>query len=246
MRTLCYILLCAVPFAAMADNDISKVNTSIHVETGQHVGDVESVNGSVHVDDDATAEDVSTVNGSITIGSRATVGKVNTVNGGIGLGDGSKATRIETVNGVLKLGAGTQVSGDVSAVNGHITLARGAGVAGTLENVNGRIDLDAATVGHGVRTTHGDIDVGSGSRVDGGIRVEKPHGTGWSWSKRRTPTITIGPDAVVNGALRFEQPVVLYVSNRATIGPVSGATPITFSGAEPSAQDQAAAEKVEK
>jgi hypothetical protein len=37
----------------------------------------------------------------------------------------------------------------------------------------------------------------------------------------------------VKGTLRFERPVELYVSDRATIGPVEGATPVKFSGDRP-------------
>ena len=42
--------------------------------------------------------------------------------------------------------------------------------------------------------------------------------------------IVIGPGATVNGELRFEREVNLYVSNRASVGSVTGATAIPFSG----------------
>ena len=38
------------------------------------------------------------------------------------------------------------------------------------------------------------------------------------------------PGAVVQGDLRFEREVTLYVSDKATIGRVSGATAIIFAG----------------
>lgn len=231
---LFYALLCLLPLAAFADGDISKVNKSIRVESGQTAGDVQSVNGSVTIEDTATAEDVETVNGSITIGDRATVRKVNTVNGGIRVGQGSKAVSIETVNGTLRVGEGAQISQDVTAVNGSISLEKNADVSGRLENVNGRMTLDAAHVGRGIETTNGDIEVGSGSRVEGGILVEKPNGHGWfNNSNRRIPKITIGPNAVVEGELQFKQPVELYVSDTARIGKVTGATPVKFSGERP-------------
>ena len=47
--------------------------------------------------------------------------------------------------------------------------------------------------------------------------------------------IEIGPGASVQGPLRFEGGVKRYVSDRATIGPVTGATPIPFSGDTPPA-----------
>jgi hypothetical protein len=47
------------------------------------------------------------------------------------------------------------------------------------------------------------------------------------------PRIVIGPGASVQGDLRFERSVQLYVSDKATIGSVTGATPIPFSGDAP-------------
>jgi len=47
---------------------------------------------------------------------------------------------------------------------------------------------------------------------------------------RDSPRIVIGPGATVQGDLRFERTVRLFVSDKATIGPVTGATPIPFSG----------------
>jgi hypothetical protein len=38
---------------------------------------------------------------------------------------------------------------------------------------------------------------------------------------------------VIGGSLKFERPVKLYVSDRARIGPVEGATAISFSGQRP-------------
>jgi hypothetical protein len=43
----------------------------------------------------------------------------------------------------------------------------------------------------------------------------------------------IGPGAVVQGELKFERKVKLYVSDKATIGTVTGATPEMFSGETP-------------
>lgn len=237
----CWYALLLIPLLAIADGNISKVNSSIRVNAGEIVGNVGSVNGSITIEDGATAQDVETVNGSITIGDRTTVQGIDTVNGGVRIGDLAKAASVETVNGKLRIGAGSQIAGDVTAVNGSIALAKGADVRGRLENVNGSMELDAAHVGGGLETTNGDISVGAGSRIEGGILVEKPRGN-W-FGKPRRPTITVGPDAEVQGTLKFEREVDLFVSNRAKIGPVTGATAITFAGAEPSASDR---EQVEK
>src|SRR4051812_15915209 len=53
-RTLISLLIAlSVSGAALADDDISKVNGSATVEAGQHAGDVHSVNGSVRIGDRA-------------------------------------------------------------------------------------------------------------------------------------------------------------------------------------------------
>jgi hypothetical protein len=130
------------------------------------------------------------------------------------------------------LAAGARVAREVSTVNGALTLKDGADVGGGLRNVNGRIALSAAHVGGGLRTVDGDIDVRGASRVEGGILVEKGGGGWFSWQPRK-PRVVIGPGAVVQGDLRFERAVDLYVSDQATTGPITGATPIRFAGAAP-------------
>jgi len=233
MKTLCLALLACLPLAAVAgEGNVSKVNGSVRVEAGQSAGDVSTVNGSVTIEEGATAQDVETVNGSINIERNATVQSVESVNGGVSLGADSKASSMQTVNGTLRLAEGAQVSGDVSAVNGSAQLAKGAAIRGELANVNGRMSINAAHVGGGLKTVNGDINVGPGSRIDGGIFVEKPN-LNWFNRNRRPPRIVIGPGAVVEGRLRFEHEVQLLVSDRAKIGPVEGAKAVTFAGDEP-------------
>jgi hypothetical protein len=43
----------------------------------------------------------------------------------------------------------------------------------------------------------------------------------------------IGPGATVQGDLRFERTIQLFVSDKATIGTVTGAAPIPFTGDTP-------------
>jgi len=76
----------------------------------------------------------------------------------------------------------------------------------------------------GIETVNGDVFVGAGSRVDGGIRVEKPSGGSWRKSDR-LPRITIESGAEVGGTLRFEREVDLYVGAGAVVGPVEGVAP---------------------
>jgi len=190
------------------------VNGSIHVPAGIHSGDVGTVNGSIRIDDNATVGTAGTVNGAVDMGAHAT------------------ADSLSTVNGEVSLGTGAHVARAVTTVNGAMHLQDGADVGGRVENVNGHIVLAAAHVAGGLRTVGGDIDVTGSSRVEGGIVVEKS--SGWfNWNSRR-PRIVIGPAAAIQGPLRFEREVRLYVSDKATIGPVTGATVIRFSGDRPS------------
>jgi hypothetical protein len=190
------------------------VNGSIHVPAGQANGDIATVNGSIHVDDNAALTEAHTVNGSIGIGAHATANSLNTVNGGITLADGA------------------HISHDISSVNGGLTLKNGADVDGPIANVNGDIVLQGAHVAGGITTVNGDINVGSNSHVEGGILVKR-ESSSWFHFGNSKPKIVIGPGAVVQGNLHFEREVALYVSDTATIGPVSGATPVKFSGPNP-------------
>jgi cytoskeletal protein CcmA (bactofilin family) len=86
-----------------------------------------------------------------------------------------------------------------------------------------------------LQTVSGDITVGAKSHVRGGIHVEKPHGI--SWGRVKTPRIVIGPNARVDGELRFDRTVELFVHPTATIGRVTGATAQSYSGALPPRRD---------
>ncbi|MFN3311505.1 MAG: hypothetical protein ACK40R_07360, partial [Thermomonas sp.] len=119
---------------------------------------------------------------------------------------------------------------------GGITLDRGGVVRGKVSTVNGGIGLQASTVEGRVETVTGDITVGSGSRVVGGILVEKPKGTLHGlFGKPKIPRIVIGPEAVVEGPMVFEREVKLYVHASAHIGSVTGASVARYSGERPPA-----------
>jgi hypothetical protein len=208
-------VLVALSACSESDNgdESTKVNGSIHVPAGKPPGAVATVNGSIHVDDNA----------SIT--------SATTVNGGVHLGDHASATLLNSVNGSIVLGAGAHVSGNASSVNGELELGNGSEISGSLSNVNGKIILTAAHVGGGIKTVNGSMSITGASHVEGGILVEKS--TGGFQILNDVPRIVIGPGATVQGELRFERPVKLFVSDKATIGTVTGATPIPFTGESP-------------
>jgi DUF4097 and DUF4098 domain-containing protein YvlB len=191
----------------------STVNGSIHVPAGLHSGALGTVNGSIHIDDNASVGSASTVNGSIDMGAKSSANSLSAVNGGI------------------VLGSDARVSGGATTVNGEMSLKSGAEVGGALRNVNGHITLNGAHVAGGLRTVGGDIDITGPSRVEGGIHVEKSGG--WFNLDTRKPRIVIGPGAVVDGELRFDRDVQLYVSDKATVGSITGATAVRFRGAQP-------------
>jgi DUF4097 and DUF4098 domain-containing protein YvlB len=191
----------------------STINGSVRVPAGMQAGPVSSVNGSIKIEDGATAGAAHAVNGEIEIGDHATVDSVITVNGSIKLGDGSRIT------------------GDAKSVNGEIELHKGSEVGGAVKTISGSIDLNDAHVHGDLRTVAANIDITGAPHVDGGILVEK-NATAFDTSSTK-PRIVIGPGAVVQGPLRFERDVQLYVSDKATVGPITGATAIAFSGDKP-------------
>ena len=200
------------------------------VTAGQ--GDAQTVNGSVRVPAGQHSGAVGTVNGSVDIGDNASVRAARVVNGPIEMGAHASAESLTAVNGAIEVASGGQISGAIKSVNGAVSLS-GADVTGSVTNVNGHIVLTDAHVGGGLRTITGDIDVKGNSRVEGGILVEKPVTSFFNTDSARKPRIVIGPGAVVQGNLKFEHEVELYVSDKATIGPVEGAKAIMFSGDQP-------------
>lgn len=102
---------------------------------------VSSVNKSIHVDDNSTKGNIKSVNGSIRVGANSLVTSVESVNGSIELDNNVSIERgVEAVNGSVTLNSGDEVGGDVETVNGAIRL-HGTNVAGDVETVNGHIRI---------------------------------------------------------------------------------------------------------
>lgn len=187
--------------------------------------------GTVRIAAGEHAQNAETVNGSVDIGENAVVAHAQTVNGNVTLHPHSTASSLRTVNGSVHLEDGARVTGAVELVNGGIELEKGADVAGHLTNINGRIEVQGAHVGGGIESVNGNITIGADSRIEGGIHIHQRNNDGLSFG---TPLrIVIGPGATVAGPMIFEHEVRLYVSDRATIGEVQGATPMKFSGDQP-------------
>jgi DUF4097 and DUF4098 domain-containing protein YvlB len=199
------------------------INENIHIDDGARSGGETSVNGSITVGDDASVSGgLRTVNGSIRAGSRATLANAQTVNGKIVLADNVVADSLETVNGSIEIGEAAVVDDDVVAVNGSIRLGQNARVGGNVSNVNGSIELRGGEVGGDLETTSGDVELSDGAVVLGDLVVEKPANEGWFDGMRRDPRVVIGPGCRVDGTLRLEREVRLFISDSAIVGGVEG------------------------
>jgi hypothetical protein len=205
-------LACAPP--VLAQQDISKVNGGITAQAGRPYGDVDTVNGSITIESGAIVKDAETVNGSI----RAA--------------DDIRADSLSTVNGSIRVGERATVRDSVETVNGSVFVGAGGRIGGNVETVNGAIGLVDVDLAGDIETVSGDITVGVGSHVAGGIRIDKPSANWFPVQvNKRKPKIVVGPGAVVEGELKFEREVTLYVHDTARIGKVTGATAVAYSTA---------------
>jgi DUF4097 and DUF4098 domain-containing protein YvlB len=183
---------------------------------------VTTVNGQVEASDGETYDTLSTVNGQVRVGRGVTAKEAKTVNGQILIEENAKLGRASTVNGQLRIGQGSTIEHEASTVNGGVSLAKHARVGGDVSTVSGGIELDAAEVGGSVSTHNGDIELTDGAHVHGNINVKKKNDSGWSWGKDEPIEVRICATCVVDGELRFERPVDLYVQPGAKIGKVIG------------------------
>jgi len=217
----------------------ASINKSIKIEAGSEASGATSVNGSISVGSNAVVTSgLKTVNGQIRVDDGATIENATTVNGGVRISDNVRAHSLTTVNGSVTLGAGSIADGEVKAVNGRLSLERGATVTGDVSNVNGEIELSGATVGGDLTTVTGDIELADQSVLRGDLVVEEP--SGWSLNsdgKRRKPRIVIGPGSRVEGRIRLERKVELFISESAEVGGVEGEMSlddaVRFSGDRP-------------
>lgn len=201
----------------------ASINKSVKIAAGEESGGATSVNGSITVGADATVTgNLKTVNGSIRIDDGASIEEAATVNGGVRVAARVRAESLTTVNGSINVGENGDISDEVGAVNGRISLGKGTRVADDVGNVNGQIGLAGAEVGGNVTTVNGDIELSDGAVVKGDLVVEKPSNWSWGKEKSRKPRIVIGPGSRVEGEIRLDRKVDLFISESAEVGGVSG------------------------
>lgn len=200
---VCLAFVAASAVSASDAPSISKVNSSVSAEAGHSYDSLETVNGDVRIGRGASARNAETVNGSIKIEDDAKIGSAS------------------TVNGALELGEGVAIANDASTVNGRVKIDKRGSVGGNLSTVNGDIDLAGAEIKGNVNTVSGDIDLTEGTRILGGIHIEKPRGWGWNQKDQRI-SVNVCSTCSVDGELRFDRPVTLRVESGARIGRVVG------------------------
>lgn len=204
-----------VPANAHWSGGSSTINGEISVGSGAIVeGNLRTINGRIYLADGAQADDLTTINGNIRLGDGIHAGKLQTVNGDIKLGKNVLVAKLATVNGDIVAGHDTHISGDVGTVNGNLVLC-GTQLDGNLSFYNGSLLL------------------ADGSVIHGNVIAKKPTRDYQSNTKSSEPVMIVGPHAIVDGAISFERPGKLYVSDSAVIHGVEGVTVNRFSGARP-------------
>lgn len=183
---------------------------------------ITTVNGQVSADEGQTYDTLSTVNGQVHVARGVTANEAKTVNGQVLIEEDVKLGRASTVNGQLRVGDGSTIEHEASTVNGAVKLGKRVRVGGDVSTVSGEIELDGAEVGGSLTTRNGDIELSDGAHVRGNINVKKKNDSGWSWGKDEPVEVHICSTCVVDGELRFERPVELYVQPGARIGKVIG------------------------
>lgn len=154
---------------------------------------------------------------------------ISKVNGGVSAEAGQTYRDLSTVNGGIRLGTDARVGRHIESVSGGVFVDRGGRVGGNVSTVNGAIGLVGTEVAGDVKTVNGDVTIGAGSRVRGGLTIDKPSSNWFPVTiNRRSPRVIIGPDAVVEGPLEFKREVTLYVHTSARTGAITGATAIPY------------------
>lgn len=197
-----------------------------------HDGDISLVNGRIDIGADCRVNgEVGNVNGRIQVGRDTKVLDISNVNGRISLADAVEVDGdISSVNGRIELGERTRVSGDIESVNGRISAAEGVSIAGTVSSVNGSIEMRAARAAR-VVTTNSQIHLEEGTVIEGELLVRKRQGI--SFNAGSPPKVIIGRGVRVEGPLTFGREVELHVHETASVGEISGAQAVRYSGDTP-------------
>lgn len=173
------------------------------------------------------------VDSSVRLEDQARVRKVSTVDGDIILGRWARATALRTVDGNIVMGTGALCDGDVYNVDGAIHLSDDVRVDGNVGTLVGSIDVHGALVTGRLETVSGHIRLSGTTHVNHGILLSLPDPDSDDVDEKRLPVVVVGPGVVVEGRIVARRGGTLWVSRKATIGPVEGITVQWFDGAAP-------------
>lgn len=196
LRHSALLLACALAGCAM------HIDKNVHVQQGDMSRSVYDVDGAIDVDAQARARKLSTVDGNITLGRWA------------------QATELRSVDGNLTMAAGSSCSGDLRTVDGTIRLADSARIGGDVETLTGRIEAQGALIAGQVETVSGRIALSGATHVDQGIVLALPSPKESGDDLKRLPVVIIGPGVVVAGPIVAHRGGTLWVSRKASVGPV--------------------------
>jgi hypothetical protein len=212
------------------EGDVRNVNGSIRIGSNcTIIGGVRNVNGAIFVGAGTRLEELRNTNGAIELDADVLVTSVRSTNGRIRAGQGvTVAEDVSNTNGAIELAEGVTVGGDVQTTNGRLRIAEGGQIAGTVRSTNGPIVLTGTRAG-AVVGANGGIELIDGTHIEGEVHVRETRGTVTS----EPPRIIVGRDVVVEGPIRIERPVQLYIHESARTGDISGAEAIRFSGEQP-------------
>lgn len=174
--------------------DISSVFGNVEVAAHRSVGDLSSVNGNVSLETHAQAEDVSVVNGNVEMGSHVRVDE------------------IDIVNGDVDAGSHLYVANSIETVNGDVNIEEQSMIEGSIETINGDIQIIDSAIERNIESLNGDITLEGHTKVQGDI-VYKMRDEGWLEGNSTTPTLTIGANVSIGGAIILERPVNLDIAS---------------------------------
>lgn len=197
-----------------------------------HDGNISLVNGQIEIGAECRIDgEVSNVNGTIEVGRATRLLDISNVNGRISLAEAVEVEGdVSGVNGRIELASGARVSGDVETVNGRVSAGEEVVIGGTIGSVNGSIEMHAARAGRLV-TTNSQVRLEAGTVIEGELRVRKSQGV--NFNAGSPPKIVIGRDVRIEGPLVFEREVALYVHETASVGEITGAEAVVYSGDSP-------------
>jgi len=184
------------------------------------------------------------------VADEARVGAIDVGSGNVRLGSGVHTRRIDTGSGNVKGGAGAQIEGDIDTGSGSVNLGVGSkvgkidtgsgdvsleavAVSGTINTGSGDIDLVDTAVSGSLETSRGNIELEGNTHINGDLIVRKDICSGFCNDDAEPSKIVIGASVRVQGEVKIERDVELWVHQNAQIGRVTGAEVKRFSGERP-------------